>query len=299
MMMRGVALRLTFVAVSLAGTAFSIAQDAPPADGSAPLTAAEKNGGDLDVESLYDQIDQQSDQAQKKEETSVPDAQGEKKPDAIAAPPAQKLPEAKTITDLNQLQPFSDIAVIQRRFLPKTHRFELSAIGQTNLNNPFFNSFGGSAKIAYYLTEQYAIEGIATGLSIANRQVTDDLRSSASPIATSNTVTARSFFGAALKWNPVYGKVSFLNRSIVPFDLNFSLGGGMTGTDRGRQEPTVHFGTSQIFALNKSFGVRWDIDWNFYQAEALDTNNNTTKIFNNDLFIGVGVSFYFPGATYR
>jgi outer membrane beta-barrel protein len=293
------------------GTAFSIAQDAPPKDAlatSAPATPAAAAGGDEEkgaaasattgdssAESAYDQMDQQSDDAAKKEETSTPAPQAEKE----KAEPAPKLPEAKNITDLNQLQPFSDIAVIQRRFLPKTHRFELSAIGQTNLNNPFFNSFGGTGKVAYYFTEQWAVEGMGSGYAIASRQVTDDLKNSPQPISTSNTVTPRSYFGAAIKWNPIYGKVSFLNRSIVPFDLNFSFGGGVTQTDRGFSEPTVHLGTSQIFALNKSFGIRWDIDWNFYQANAVDTSGNATKIFNNDLFIGIGISFYFPGATYR
>lgn len=312
MSMRSLAVRLTFLISSLAGTAFSLAQDMPagtPGSGSAlPATSAPgstvpsapASGGDADVENLYDQIDQQSDQAAKKEETVAPSAQEEKAKDTPQAP-VQKLPEAKSITELNQLQPFSDIAVIQRRYLPKTHRFEFSAIGQTNLNNPFFNNFGGSAKIAYYLTEQYAIEAIGTGLSVSSRQVTDDLKTSpGGSISTSNTVTARSFFGAAFKWNPIYGKVSFLNRSIVPFDLNFSFGGGLTQTDHGFSEPTVHLGTSQVFAWSKSFGIRWDIDWNFYSAHATDiSSGQQTRVFNNDLYIGIGFSFYFPGATYR
>lgn len=248
---------------------------------------------------MYDQMDQQSDQAKKKEETEG--SKAEQKPiGEQPAPPKAQLKDAKTITELNQLQPFSDIAVISRKFLPKTHRFELSLIGQTNLNNPFFNNFGGSAKAAYYLTEQYAAELIGTGLAIAGRQVTNDLANiPGNGITTTNVVTARTFFGAALKWNPVYGKVSFLNHSIVPFDLNFSLGGGMTGTDQGREEPTIHLGTSQIFALSKSWGLRWDLDWNFYNAKTTDQFGNQSTIFHNDLFIGIGASVYFPEATYR
>lgn len=316
MNMHSLAVRLTFILFTFAGTAFSLAQDAPagtpgnsfalpssPAPETttpAPKPSASSPTNESDVENLYDQIDQQSDQAAKKEEAVSPSAEDNKSKEAPAPTPAKKLPDAKTITDLNQLQPFSDIAVIQRRYLPKTHRVEFSLIGQTNLNNPFFNNFGGSAKIAYYLTEQYAIEAIGTGLSIAGRQVTDDLRNnSTDPISTSNTVTARNFFGGAFKWNPIYGKVSFLNRSIVPFDLNFSFGGGLTRTDHGFEEPTVHLGTSQIFAWTKSFGIRWDLDWNFYSARATNPNGTQARVFNNDLFIGIGVSFYFPGATYR
>jgi outer membrane beta-barrel protein len=278
---RQLVLRLTFITVSLAGTAFSIAQENPD---KAP---------EADVESVYDKMDQQTDQDSKKEEADQPAPI--KKEEAEKKAP---LPEAKTITDLNQLQPFSDIAVIERKFLPKTKRFELSLIGITGLNNPFFNNFGGTAKGVYYFTEKYGLELIGTGLAIMSRQVTDDLANK-NNIHTSNEVTPRTFFGGGLKWNPIYGKVSLLNKSIVPFDLSFSIAGGMTQTDQHRSEPTLHIGTSQVFAIKKSFGVRWDLDWNFYDANAIDQNGNPTKVFHNDLFLGIGVAFYFPEASYR
>lgn len=285
--MRQLALRLTFIIFSLAGTAYSIAQDTPSGS----------DAVDNDMESLYDQMDQQSDQATKSEEAVSPKASTDKAKDE--GKPAKPLSEAKTITDLNRLQPFSDIAVIQRRFLPKTGRFELNVNGMTNLNNPWFNNFGGSGKLAYYMTERWALEIVAMGFSVASRQVTQDLQTS-NNITTTNVVTAQSFFGGAIKWNPIYGKVSFLDRSIVPFDVNFDLGAGVTGTNyQNREEPTIHFATSQNFALSKSFSFRWGLDWNFYNAETLNPGGQQVSVFHNDLFIGLGLSVYFPGATYR
>ena len=138
------------------------------------------------------------------------------------------------------------------------------------------------------------------GFSVQSRQVTQDLQNPPAGITTSNVVAARNFFGGAFKWNPIYGKVSFLDTSIVPFDVSFSLGGGVTGTDyNNREEPTVHLSTSQNFALNKSWSVRWGLDWNFYDAKALNRTGQVETVFHNDLFIGLGVSVYFPGATYR
>lgn len=283
--MRQLLVRITFLAFTFAGTAFSIAQD---------------TGVENDAESMYDKMDQQNDQVEKAQTTEEKKTQEASKESSQEAKPTPKpsLPEAQTITDLAQLQPFTDIAVIEKRFLPKTNRFEISAVGFTGLNNPFFNNFGGSGKAVYYLTEQWGIELIGTGLAIVSRQVTDDLNKK-NNISTSNVVTPRSFFGGGVKWNPVYGKISFLNHAIVPFDINFSAGGGLTQTDQGRSEPTIHLGTSQIFAVTKEFGVRWDIDWNFYQAQATDINSQKVTVFHNDLFIGIGVSVYFPEATYR
>ncbi len=206
--------------------------------------------------------------------------------------------EVDTLSDLATLAPFSDVAVIQRRFLPKTNRFELSGSLFSNLNNPFFNALGGSARVAYYIREKYALEGLALFASTSTRQVTDDLEANRG-IKTDNVITSKNYMGLALKWNPIYGKITWLNKSIVPFDLNFSIGGGMTQTTQNDSAPTLHLGTSQVFAWTKSMAFRWDLIWNMYSAEATQDNGTKEKLNQNDLFLGVGMSFYFPEATYR
>ena len=252
-------------------------------EGSAPN--AEK-----EVEDLYD-----------REEQKAP-------PKAKSQPAAEEKAnkEAQNLSDLANLAPFSDVAVIQRRFLPKTQRFEASVGGFTNLNNPFFNAVGASARLAYYLRERYAIEGIAAFASTTSRQVTDDLESrpgcttpGCTGITTDNVVTSKGFYLLALKWNPIYGKITWLNKSIVPFDLNFNLGGGMTMTTEEESVPTVHFGTSQVFAITKAMAFRWDLYWNIYQATATDALGKKETLNQNDLFLGIGMSFFFPEATYR
>ena len=196
------------------------------------------------------------------------------------------------------LAPFSDVAVIQKRFLPKTNRFEFSTTGFTNLNNPFFNALGANLRLAYYLRERYALAGVVAFQSTSNRQVTDDLRSNRN-ISTDSVLTSKSFYAVAFKWNPVYGKMTLLNKNIVPFDLNFDVGIGSTQTTDGQNAMTLHFSTCQVFALSKSMAFRWEFILNTYQAEAKDTNNVVAKMTQNDLFLGLGMSFYFPEATYR
>jgi outer membrane beta-barrel protein len=222
------------------------------------------------------------------------------KPTPTPAPVNRKAPppEAQNLSDLAKLAPFSDIAVIQRRFLPKTDRFEFSASGFTNLNNPFFSAYGLGLEVDYYLREQYAIGAIAQANTTASRQATDDLEKK-QKISTSNLVTSKGFEGLIFKWNPIYGKMTLLNKTIVPFDLNFSVGAGMTQTTAGHSEITYRLGTSQVFAYSKSMAFRWDFGINQYNATALDDDNRTVKLSQWDLFLGVGVSFYFPEATYR
>lgn len=249
-----------------------------------PAVNAGAASSDSDVEALYDKDEAKPVVKPKKEEEK-----------AVKRP---VIPEAQSLSDLAKLAPFSDVAVIQRRFLPKTNRFEASASGFTNLNNPFFSSYGVDLKLAYYLTEKYAAEAIVDYATTASRQATDDLAKNVN-ITTSNLVTSRGFYGGAIKWNPIYGKITWLNKTIVPFDLNFSFGGGMTQTTDNQMVPTMHLGTSQVFAWTKSSAFRWDFAWNMFQANATDESGKPVKLTQNDLYLGVGMSFYFPEASYR
>jgi outer membrane beta-barrel protein len=240
---------------------------------------------DTDVEQLYDKF--QKDDADRKARENTQRRQSEK-----------AKPDLTTLSDLGTLEPFDDIAVIERRYLPKTNRFEINLNGLVGLNNPFFSNLGAAARLAYYFQERYGLELMYFYLNSSARQITTNLHDNRD-IATTSFVSAESFAGAAFRWNPIYGKITFLNNRIVPFDMTFSLGGGVTGTNAGREEPTVHIGTSQVYALSKSWALRWDLNWNFYQAHSTLTNGTSSTGFQNDLMLGLGASFFFPEAKYR
>ena len=291
-----IALFVTSVGVSRAGAKESDLGDVAPAEGDAGKPApirppADRPGAAGASASGDDQVEQVLDaEATKTDAKAVAKARREEAP--------KNDTKVENLSDLAQLAPFDDVAVIQRRFLPKTGRFELSAAGFSNLNNPFYNSFGASLRAAYYFREQYAAEVIAGAFGKMSRQSTDDLRANRA-IATDNVITSKSFGVVAFKWNPIYGKITWLNRGIVPFDLNFSIGGGMTQTVVGDSAPTLHLGTSQVFALSKWVAFRWDLMWNLYQAKGVDNSGVEQQLSQNDLFLGVGISLYFPEAKYR
>ncbi len=250
--------------------------------------AQEDTSGSLDgeIEDLYDRLDQaDTDKAKKKADSERASKKTEKKS------------EIMNLGELSTLAPFSDVAVIQKRFLPKTGRFELSGTVLTGLNNPFYNNLGATVRGAYYIREKYGVELMYFYLGNTERAITTDLKKNVS-IKADSLVTPKSFMGAAFKWNPIYGKITFLNNRIVPFDINFNFGGGLTDVGESKSESTLHFGTSQVFALSKGMAFRWDFTWNFYQATAL-VDGVKKRSSQDDLFIGLGMSFYFPEATYR
>lgn len=195
---------------------------------------------------------------------------------------------------LSGLSPFSDVSVIQKRFMPKTGRFQLFAGGTVVTNNPFFNTLGGSLKGSYFFNETWGIEANYMLLTTSERESTKELRD-VNNIATQALSYPKQYIGADVMFVPIYGKLAWFNNRIVPFDLYFSAGYGTTLTKDDQNAGTVHLAAGQIFSLTKSTAFRWDFSWNFYNATTEDKQTNT---FNN-LFLTVGMSWFFPEASYR
>lgn len=202
------------------------------------------------------------------------------------------------VSELSTLVPFEDLAVIQRKFLPKTERFELSASGIFSLNNAFFSNFGGAFRAGYYFSEKWGFELRYDVVSSSEKDVTDSLKNRS--VKTSSLVTPKSYVGGSVKWSPIYGKMALLQETIVPFDTYFSLGAGQVSTE-GDSAIAYQIGAGQTFAISKSLAFRWDLSVNAYSVDVVinETTNAKSTQNQNDLFLGLGVSFYFPEAKYR
>ncbi|HWU42657.1 MAG TPA: outer membrane beta-barrel domain-containing protein, partial [Bdellovibrio sp.] len=206
-----------------------------------------------------------------------------------------------TLTDFNglgTLAPFKEISIIQKRFMPKTGRFQLFGGLTFVTNDPFFNTVGAVGKAAYFLNETWGVELNYFALSTSERQSTQELQSN-NNVKTESLAYPKSYFGVDVMYVPIYGKISWFNERIVPFDMYFSGGYGSTATSTNENSGTIHLATGQMFSLTKSVALRWDFSWNFFSASVQDSSGNkTTNSFNN-LFLTVGMSWFFPEASYR
>lgn len=207
----------------------------------------------------------------------------------------------KSITQLETLAAFDDIAVIQRRYLPKTQRFEFYPNIGLVTNNAFFFNALGSLRLGYYLTERWSIEAIGSFFFDSQSSVTKDLKEKKS-VNTQSLILPEMYYGLDLKWSPIYGKMGMFNDKIVPFDMYFSLGGGITDTNQDTTPFTIHVGTGQIFAINKWSAFRWDLSAYHYtsRTNVVVNGNNVAKDDSfTDIELTIGVSFFFPEASYR
>jgi outer membrane beta-barrel protein len=222
------------------------------------------------------------------------------KTQAPETPVVEKDEKLEDFSGLGKLAPFSEVSVLQRKYLPKTGRFQFYGALTNVVNDPWFMGLGVDARGAYHLTEAWGVELQGVFLSNSKRQSVDDLDKQHG-VKTDSIISAKGYYGASILWNPIYGKMGLLNKRIIPFDMYFSLGGGTTTVDGGTGGTTLHFGLGQIFALSKGMGFRWDFSWNNYSAKpnaSATTPAPEAQAFNT-LMLSAGVSFFFPEAKYR
>ncbi len=214
-----------------------------------------------------------------------------------------KKDKVERLTDLNTLAPFREVSVIQKKYMPKTGRFQFFVAGGMTTNSPWFLNLGARINVGYFFTETLGIEVGGMFLSNSEREVSKEIREN-NKLQPEKFVNTKNNMGADLVWAPIYGKVSFLNDRIVPFDMYFSAGAGSSSTNsREGTNTTFHVGTGQIFSLGKSMAFRWDYSWYMYQAtpvadSSLATGKSESNAYN-DLILTAGLSFFFPEVSNR
>lgn len=261
---------------------------------------------------LADQVDEIENLFTESENREAQKSANEARESEAAREQAPQAPITK-LENLNQLKPFEDVAVIQKRYLPKTQRWEGNINAASNINDSFFSAYGVGGGLTYNFNEKFGVELLAKWFSTSNSKAANQLLEKG--VVTNGMVVTELFYGVDLRWTPIYGKYSYFDKKIIPFDHYFSVGVGQTKLATGSSsnnstvrvenlnDPiTFRIGTGEVFALTKWMAFRWDVSWHFMQPDVRTTNNGSvsdSSDLQNNLFINFGLSFYFPEASYR
>lgn len=209
--------------------------------------------------------------------------------------PETSRPEVKSDQEaLEKLTEFRQVSVLQKRYLPRTGRFQLYAGPMMTLNDPWFNVLGGSFKFGYNLTESLGLEANYSFMSTDKTMALKEL-SQENNIQTQSFVSTKSYYSLGVNWTPIYGKMTWLNEKIVYYDTYFGVGFGGTEIQNGDVQDTLSLNLGQIFSISKAYAFRWDLTWNFFEARQIDATQGTY----NNVILSAGFSFFFPEATYR
>lgn len=231
-------------------------------------------------------------------------------PDA-EAPPAPTAPrKAGGQADLLAM-PEGDVALgdrvkaVQRKGFLKRHRFEISPLFASTVNDAFYQKVGGGLRLAYNFGDTFALA--ARGAVYQN----EDLN--LAPLRTDNVREGKVAFQSQLLssqiyrqvmvdgiWSPIYGKAAWLDRSIVHFDFYLAAGFGMvwsaTSFDSGNEA-----GLGPHLAADLGLGMRfYPLEWMALEAGLMLTVypdqpvSSVPGTLQQVLAANVGVSFFLP-----
>ena len=200
----------------------------------------------------------------------------------------------------------TDFNVVQNRVYTKANRFAVTAEYGSMINDAWSDGPTYDLNVGYFWSDRWGAE-----LSFSKSNTTDN--SAASQLISQkgypNNDKMKNFYGAQVDWVPIYAKMSFLNSSIIYFDMGISLGAGVTSYEQQKEEgnvmqnaPTVTLDVTQQFFLSKHFAIRLDYKNHFYQQDVLwyhansvpagGSRTNTTELNHTTILMG-GVSYYF------
>jgi outer membrane beta-barrel protein len=247
------------------------------------------------------------DLSQQPKSKEQPPAQGEELPPIDLSKPPPKAPAREAPAPAPEkpraFVPFSEkdvalgdkVKAVQRKGFLKKGRLELTPFFAATVNDAFYEKFGGGLRLAYNLHDAFAVAVRSTKYT---KLRTDNVREGKiafqSQLLNSDIDQQVMLEGV---WSPIYGKASFLQSSIVHFDLFLLAGfGGVWSSTSGpplSQGPHV--------AADFGGGLRfYPKDWLAFELGLLATlypdqpvaqlPATTQRVF----VMNVGVSFFWP-----
>lgn len=235
---------------------------------------------------------------------------------------SQETVQIKSLSDLQQITPYTSISVIQKRYLPKTYRAEFNLSLSAVINHTFFYLGGASGRVGFFIREDhgFGLEAFAA-LPPVFKVVTNNITAPPNNILPSSVILPQLYGGIYYKWTPVFGKFALLDKKIIYFDSYATLGGGMNKVLNGieviKEEinrrgltiknprphskltgqvfPAFTFGLGQLFTVNQSWAVNWELKW-FYTFVMYEAGRLYTP---TDINFSLGINYYFPEAGYR
>ena len=204
----------------------------------------------------------------------------------------------------NWLDPEKKIYVLQNRRYTKAGKLLVSLMGGPGLSNPYRTTYNLDPRLAFFLSEDWGIEGFYTTTFNSNNNTFRAL-TTASPNTLPVVREFKSEYGALLHWVPWYAKINIFNK-ILYFDWYFALGAGMvqdnaitqnagaaSPTTTGESAFAVVWATGQIFHVSDTFSVRLDLTNHVYNASVFgpgQSNTETSWYTNTNLSVGLGIT---------
>jgi outer membrane beta-barrel protein len=228
---------------------------------------------------------------------------------ALLALPALAAAQSKSDAFAGKIPPVSG------QLFRTAGRLELTLGGAISLNDAFFTKYFGNAKLTYHLAEHWSVGAFAAGGTA--------VQTNSAVLCSSSTGCSdagdrqlwqvpgdvNAVVGLEAAWTPVYGKLNVLAEGVGHFDLSILAGPDLVfhqevlsaqdaaileaagGTPGSESTIGAHFGLGARLFLAQWCALRFEVKDLVY---AVDVPNNGGSDVQNQLFIELGFSFFFP-----
>ena len=164
----------------------------------------------------------------------------------------------------------AQVGVVQNRAYSKARRFSLGVDGGVAFGDPFVSTKIAGVHAGYNFSEYFSVELLYWKFFSSPSSALDALRDQSSGSSKdANINPQRSYYGAEGLWSVMYGKLSFVGRKIIYYDMHVSAGGGMVDTDNGKY-PAATVGLGQRFYVSQSTSIRLDYRLMIYQEHIVE-----------------------------
>lgn len=183
-----------------------------------------------------------------------------------------------------------DLPSIQGRKFTREGKFGVGIYTGILSSQPFYWYIPVGLRATYFISDNFGlgVEGSFTGETNFNTELSDYLEGERPNDFTAAMKEDRYIWRAhaVATWHPLYGKLAFLQRKLVHFDLNLVGGVGAVGVDRpddirrnvdSAVAPEVLLGGGLEIFITESISAR--VDGRFYIYPAAENDQNKGDFF--------------------
>ena len=204
-----------------------------------------------------------------------------------------------------------DLEVVENKLFSLADRMGVGLYAGLMSSEPFHWYVPAGLRVSYFLSDHLGLEVggqfmDAEGVLTHDTEITEFLESSQEDAFDREKHLEDRFLwkaNASLVWNPIYGKISFLNNKLSHLQVNLALGAGVVAYERPDKDrvaaesgiaPELLIGPGVHFYINESWLLRADGRFYIYQGPESASNEGQlgTQIQVPSEFL-LGTSYFF------
>jgi outer membrane beta-barrel protein len=208
-------------------------------------------------------------------------------------------------------------AVVRRKLLFRSTRFEAAPLVGFTLADPFNRNIIAGANLGFHLTNSFGIGG-TIGAGVVTRPTSlrtniETTREGSDDLA--NLAFSKINFLASVEgtYVPIFGKFTFLNRGIINYDLHLILGAGFVGrgADAGDGSGATTAATDALsggtaagvvgvggrFYANDFVSINLQVRDYIFSTSQVSLDTIGEPELRNNLMLSFGASLFFPTAV--